>query len=198
VSWWHVSAATNGVILVALGAVGVSLGRQLLIQRRWRSSPLAVATAGVFLTSAIHHGFHPGHELLTALGSEGEVGAALRRTFDAWHISTWNVLLALTALWCWAMRSRLPALVGRSTRFEDSLERERQALEIHDNVVQGLATAKLAFELNETERGMSALEQTLAGARRIITDLLDTPRELPLDPGELRRDRPAGGAASDR
>lgn len=51
--------------------------------------------------------------------------------------------------------------------------RQLQALMIHDNVVQGLVTAKLSLELGETESGMAILEETLGAAQRILGELHD-------------------------
>lgn len=194
-SWWHIGAAANLVILAAYLAIAVTIARHLLPDGRWRSSPLAVATAAIFFTCAVHHGSHPVHQLLPLVGAELEVGAAMRVAFDDWHVSGWDIVTAAVGVWYWTLRGRFPALVRRSALFEDNLERERQALEIHDNVVQGLAAAKLAFELDERDRGMVALEDTLGAARRIITELLSRPGEA-AGSGTLRRDRPAGDGPS--
>jgi len=51
--------------------------------------------------------------------------------------------------------------------------RRQQALQINDNVVQGLAVAKYAFDLGETQKAQEAIDGTLAAARRIISDLLE-------------------------
>ena len=55
----------------------------------------------------------------------------------------------------------------------ESQIRRQQALEINDNVVQGLAVAKYAFDLGDEAKAKSAIEGTLAAARRIISDLLE-------------------------
>jgi hypothetical protein len=67
--------------------------------------------------------------------------------------------------------------------------RQSQALSIHDDVLQGLATAKLSFELGEQEQGMEALDQTLQSARHLVSDLLGGGRGggIRLGPGNLRR-----------
>ena len=62
--------------------------------------------------------------------------------------------------------------------------RQRQALSIHDDVLQGLVTAKLRFELGDPEEGLVALDQTLESARHLVSELLDGPR---VTPGHLRR-----------
>ena len=51
--------------------------------------------------------------------------------------------------------------------------RQRQALTIHDDVLQGLVTAKLSFELGEHEQGMVVLDRTLESARHLVSELLD-------------------------
>ena len=191
-SWWHVGAAANVVLLVVYLAIAFTIARHLVPHGRWRRNPLAVATAAIFFTCAVHHGSHSVHQLLPSLGAHKEVGTAMRVAFDDWHISAWDVVTAAVGVWYWTLRGRLPALVRRTALFEDHLEREHQALEIHDNVVQGLAAAKLAFELDERERGMAALDQTLAGARRIITDLLAGTHDATVDAGGLRREHAAG------
>ncbi|HVF33081.1 MAG TPA: hypothetical protein VM933_08595 [Acidimicrobiales bacterium] len=78
---------------------------------------------------------------------------------------------------------------------DEARRRYRQAIEIHDDVVQGLATAKLAIELGDREGGVAALEETLRAARRIVTDLLSgaaAGEVVDLTDGLLRRDSPAG------
>lgn len=47
-----------------------------------------------------------------------------------------------------------------------------QALELNDEVVQGLATAKLALELGQVDEARDALDATLESARGIVTDLM--------------------------
>ena len=72
-------------------------------------------------------------------------------------------------------------------------EREREALDIHDNIVQGLAEAQLAFDLGRPEQARDAVDRTLAQARRIVTELMGDP-----EPGDLRRATPADRPPDDR
>ena len=64
---------------------------------------------------------------------------------------------------------------------------QRQALSLHDDVLQGLVTAKLSFELGETDRGLAALDDTLESARHMVSDLLERAPASHLGPGHLRR-----------
>ena len=193
-AWWHVGAVANLVILAAYIAVAYSILRNLIPDRRWRGNPLAVATAAVFFTGAVHHGLHPLNQFLPALGTGSDQGLAMREALDVWHVSSWDVVAAAVGVWYWTLRNRFPALVRSSALFEDITGRRRQALEIQDNVVQGLATAKLAFELDDRDRGMTAIDQALAASRKIITDLLGGDGQGPAPaPGGLRRHEAAGG-----
>ena len=77
-------------------------------------------------------------------------------------------------------------------RHEEQLRR-RHALEINDNVVQGLTVAKYALDAGNQEEARRAIEQTLVSARQIITELLDSDEEndLRLIAGDLVRLEPA-------
>jgi signal transduction histidine kinase len=64
--------------------------------------------------------------------------------------------------------------------------RQRQALEINDNVVQGLSVAKYALDTGDEAKAYEAVAKTLRSARDIISDLLaDTSAQL--GPGDLVR-----------
>jgi integral membrane sensor domain MASE1 len=84
----------------------------------------------------------------------------------------------------WAERQRAEA--------ESAAVRRREMLEINDNIVQGLAVAHYAVQAGRSELAAVAIENTLAGARTMISDLA---AELPPDvlsrPGAVRRTTPA-------
>lgn len=67
----------------------------------------------------------------------------------------------------------------------------QEALDLRDDVVQGLAMAKLSLELGETAAGMAALERTLAAAQELVIDLVDAERDGGADRHDLRRVGPA-------
>lgn len=85
--------------------------------------------------------------------------------------------------------SELPVILEREDRL--SGERERRALEINDAVVQGLAAAKYALEVGQTDRGAAAVESTLERARKLMDRQLGLDGDDPVRPGDLRR-RPLG------
>jgi signal transduction histidine kinase len=85
--------------------------------------------------------------------------------------------------------SALPVILEREDRL--SGERERRALELNDAVVQGLAAAKYALEVGQTDRGAEAVESTLERARDLMDRQLGLHGDDPVRPGDLRR-RPLG------
>jgi PAS domain S-box-containing protein len=69
--------------------------------------------------------------------------------------------------------------------------RRRQALEINDNVVQGLAAAAYSMNQGNVPACSAYLEQTLAAARRMMNDWLVPLDGEDLQPGDLVRAIPA-------
>ena len=67
---------------------------------------------------------------------------------------------------------------------------QKQALDLNDEVIQGLAAAKLALETGEHEKGIRALSETLSCAQALVSRLLDE-RTIAVEPGDLVRDDPA-------
>jgi hypothetical protein len=76
-------------------------------------------------------------------------------------------------------------------RLEEGQRRRQSALEINDNVVQGLAVVTSALALGKSELASEAASQAIAAARDIMSDLLDE-SGAPIEPGSLRRTASAG------
>jgi PAS domain S-box-containing protein len=91
------------------------------------------------------------------------------------------------------LRDAEPRMAGEAlaARLGEAQLRRRQALEINDNVVQGIVAAVYALDQGETEATMSFLERTLSSARAMMDDLLDPLDGVGLQPGDLVRSGPA-------
>jgi PAS domain S-box-containing protein len=140
---------------------------------------------------------HPDHELEVA----GRVG---RHEEEGWRVRKDGSLFWANVV-ITALRDSSGELVGFAKVTRDLSERrraeqeladaraelerrtvsQRQAIEINDNILQGLVLAKYALERGDHEAHERALENTLTEARRIIDDLLS---EAGVRSGELRRD----------
>jgi signal transduction histidine kinase len=71
-------------------------------------------------------------------------------------------------------------------RLAEAETRQRDALNLNDNVLQNLAVAEYAFELGLPDKGREALQQSLAETHKIVADLLKT--SVPdVEPGDLVR-----------
>ncbi|HVF11566.1 MAG TPA: PAS domain S-box protein [Actinomycetota bacterium] len=76
---------------------------------------------------------------------------------------------------------------------EQAALRRKQALELNDTIVQGLAAANLALGLDDAPRASALVKRTLATSQRIVSGLLsdaDTGRDG-LGAGDLIRSSPA-------
>lgn len=77
-------------------------------------------------------------------------------------------------------------------RVEAAEAKGAQALELNDNVIQGLSVARLALMQEQYESALSAVDRTLEAARALVSELLeDRTRDYPLAPGDLVRERHA-------
>jgi signal transduction histidine kinase len=67
-------------------------------------------------------------------------------------------------------------------------ERHRHALRLNDEIVQGLAAAKMAFDLEAYDVLETSLTETLDRATRLVSSLMNLAPEGKLAPGTLRKD----------
>jgi GAF domain-containing protein len=75
-------------------------------------------------------------------------------------------------------------------------DRRRRALELNDEVVQGLALAQLALHADKTDEAATAVRHTLSAAQAIVGELLESAGDRGrLRPGDLVRAAPAAISA---
>jgi len=170
---WQIGMVCNAVIMLAYLLITLAIVVPLARSHQLRSNPLGAATAAIFFTCSVHHGAHALHMLLPAFGVGDDQGLAMRAAWG-WPLAIWDVIGALTAIYYWTLRRSYSSLMHGAQLFDDLRQRERQALELHDSVLQGLVVAKMALDLNQPDRSQAALASSIASASRIITDLLGT------------------------
>lgn len=94
-------------------------------------------------------------------------------------------------VFAWRMNEDAAAETERYRwHFEEGQRRRASALQINDDIVQGLAVVNSALALGDQGLAADAAGRTLAAARAIITDLLGD-EATPIAPGSLRRLTPA-------
>lgn len=188
---WEIALVANIVMFFGYGAILLAFLVPLVRSRQLGSNPLGLATSIVFLTCAIHHGSHAAHMLFPYLGVEVDEGRALRAAWS-WPTVAWDLITAGAAVYYWSIRRSFGALIGGAAIFDDLKAEHRRALQINDDVVQGLAVAHMALALDERDTSKEAMVHALASARTIISDLLgEGPSGHRLVPGDLRRAAPA-------
>jgi len=184
VTSWQLGFVSNALMMAAYLAIALAIVVPLARSHHLRSNTLGAATAAIFFTCAVHHGVTSLHMLLPSLGVHDEQGLAMRAAWS-WPLATWDVIAAVVALYYWSLRSTFSSLQGAQL-FQDFRQREQQALELNDSVLQGLVVAKLALDLEQPAKAQQALATSIDSASRIITDLLGSKHSA-----ELLRSSPA-------
>lgn len=170
-SWWLVGLVCNTVIAVAYLLITLAIVRPLVRSGQLRSNPLGAATATIFFTCAVHHGAHAVHMVMPWFGTDLEQGLAMRAAWG-WQLALWDVVGAAAGAYYWTLRRNYSSLMEGAALFQDFRAREQQALEINDGVLQGLVVARMALELDERDRALSALDGAITTASGMVTDLL--------------------------
>jgi hypothetical protein len=168
---WQVGLVANAVIAVAYFLITLAIVVPLARSQQLRTNPLGAATAAIFFTCAVHHGTHSVHMLLPSFGIDDSQGLAMRTAWG-WPLATWDVVGALVAAYYWSLRRNYSSLMQGAKLFDDLRQREQQALELNDSVLQGLVVAKMALDLDQPERAQQALTASIDSASRMITELL--------------------------
>lgn len=187
--WWMLAAGANAFMVLIYAWIATIMIRGIQDGHQWRSNPIAVATAGVFVSCTIGHGLHLAHVLPPLSLLQPAEAAAARAMFADWRLIAWDGFTAATAIGYWFLRGRLVAVYAGASLGEDFQERERQAALIHERVVTGLDRAQAQFDAGDRAAGMETLARTLEEGKGVITTLLGKPGvRPPVRPGDLRRE----------
>lgn len=168
---WILGMIGNAVIAVAYFLIMLAIAVPLARSGQLRSNPLGAATAAIFLTCAVHHGAHSLHMLLPAFGLDETQGLAMRAAWG-WPLATWDLIGAVVGAYYWSLRRNYSSLTHGAQLFSDLRQREQQALELNDSVLQSMVVAKMALDLDDAEKARDALDESIASASEIITELL--------------------------
>ena len=200
--WWMLGAACNAVISIAYFMICFAIARPLVVSRQLTSNALGAATAAIFLTCAVHHGAHFVHMLMPYAGVDMVQGMAMRKAWGP-GLALWDLVGAVVGVYYWTLRGGFGGQSASPQLFKDQVEREQRALELNDAVLQGMVVARMALDLGERNRGMEALDSSIASASKIITDLIGDDRghlgKRPLrsSPALVERQPKGDGAGGD-
>jgi hypothetical protein len=188
---WEVVTAANAVVALAYLSIAWIVLSGLAKTGQLRANKLGLATGLIFLTCGVHHGTHSLQMLIPSLGIHDTKALALRQSWH-WESAVWDLITAAVGVYYLSLRGSYASVLRGAQMFEDLKVRQRQALEINDNIVQGLTVAKYELDRGKDERSREAIETTLRKARGLITELLgERGTEVELGPGDLRRRKSA-------
>ena len=159
---WQLALITNLVIALAYAGVSHHIGSHLTRTHQWRANLLATTVAVFFASCSINHAAHS-----VRLLTQPEW-----RAIWSWHMVAVDAITALFGVWYFYERFRQPEMSRGAALFEDSSVRRRDAMEIHDNVAQGLIAARYALDRGDARAADKAITSAMASARHIITELL--------------------------
>jgi len=198
---WVVGLVCNAVIMLAYLLISLAIVVPLSRSHQLRTNPLGAATAAIFFTCAVHHGAHSIHMLLPSLGVSDAQGLAMRAAWG-WPLALWDVVGAIVGVYYWTLRRTYSSLMEGAQLFQDLRQREQQALELNDTVLQGMVVAQMALDLDQPVRARAALTSSIDSASRIITGLIDG-KHTQLDlvrstgPAAIEADAPGRHAAEE-
>lgn len=122
-AWWELAAVTNGIIGFAYLAITWTILKGLRDTEQMGTNRLALATAGIFFTCAVHHGSHSLHMLLPLVGWGEDHGRDMREAFDT-SMVLWDVVGAVTAAYYLSLRRSYGRLLTSPQMFEDRVREE--------------------------------------------------------------------------
>lgn len=129
-SWWEASAALNGVIAGCYLVICWTVLRGLRDTGQLRTNALALATAGIFFTCAVHHGSHVVCMILPAFGQDVAAGLGMRRAFGS-TMTAWDLVGAVVAIYYLSLRRSYGRLLTTPQMFEDRVrEQSREELQL--------------------------------------------------------------------
>jgi len=134
---WQLAAGANVIIASCYVLISALILQGLVRTRQLSSNPLAVATAAIFATCAVHHGHHAAH-LITSFGDAAspENLSAVRAVFGEWHTVLIDLVGAAVAVTYLGLRRSYKALLNTPAMFDDAVrvaaERQLRALAFTD------------------------------------------------------------------
>ena len=128
-AWWQLSALFNGAIALCYLGIAWTILKGLRHTGQMWSNRLALATAGIFFTCAVHHGSHTVHMVLPLVGWGVTEGEDMRRAFDS-NMVIWDLVGAAVAAYYLTLRRSYGRLLTSPQMFEDRV-REKAAERLH-------------------------------------------------------------------
>ena len=164
---WQLGIAANGVIALAYAAIASAILRPLFRNRALSDNPLTTATGFIFASCSAGHAGHLLHLVGTPGLSDTVETQGARLGYDI-HLLLVDLATAIIAVTFWSLRARADAVESDAPLFDETAVARRQALQVNEQVVQGLALANYLLETDEAEHAEAVIRDTLEKARTIV------------------------------
>jgi diguanylate cyclase (GGDEF)-like protein len=176
--WWQASALFNGLIALCYLGICWNILKGLRDTRQMWSNSLALSTAGIFFTCAVHHGAHTLHMLLPFVGLGVQEGMDMRAAFDT-SMVLWDVVGAGVASYYLSLRRSYGRLLTSPQMFEDRVKEQaeqRLRVQAFTDALTGLPN-RAAFnqrmhDLAETEGAAPSLVFLDLDRFKVVNDTL--------------------------
>lgn len=194
-AWWLATAA-NGVMSVTFFAIAAYMWKAIHDGGQLMRNPLLTGMALIFTTCAIGHGLHFEHSLLpTYAPALGLWETSQAAAFGEWArvsmadpvLASVDLVTAGLGVWYFTTRRRQAELFEGAELAEDLEEREREARQMHDSIVQSTAQALLLLQMDRPEEAQEVLDASLSEAKAIVDAFLEEGRAIEIGPGDLRQ-----------
>lgn len=159
----------NGTLAIAYLAISSIVLRGLHGSGQLRTNPLGLATATIFLTCGVGHGFHaagvlealqPGHDM--AHGS----------TMYSWPLVAWDTLTATVGLTYLSLRKSYGVLLNRPAMFAD-LEREASERRVRDAEM----LFRTSFDHAPIGKALVSADGTFIRVNNVLAEIVGRPAE---------------------
>lgn len=171
---WELAVALNGVIALCYVVIAGLITFGLITTRQVSTNPLALATATIFYTCALHHGHHAAHLLAASSGRSSADLAAVRGVFGEWHTVAIDGVGAVVAIVYLGLRRNYKALLSTPQMFEDRVRsaaeqalRELAFVDTLTGIPNRAAYQALADGLSDDDRPAVVLFLDLDGFKAI-------------------------------
>lgn len=185
---WQLVTAGNVATALIYAAITWTLGARLRRtgQLSARVNPLGVALLAVFATVALRAAWVALQNIVPLAGITHDPSATPRAHWTAWSVPLPFIAAGTGLLYLW-LRRRAGDDAGPGSLYPDHAMRRQRALEINDNIVQGLIAVRELDAIGGQAEARVALGRTLEQAQRMMGELLDDAGRAGVRPGDLRR-----------
>lgn len=158
--------ASAAVLFLAMGWIVLS-GLIRTHETSPKRNPLAYSTIAIFWASTVHRACDAVY-VLNGFRPVSLVGVLADAAIFVGLLGYWIARFVVRL----DINGRVLLFRDRSADRQMRLERLQSALELNDEVVQGLTEAQLSIELDDTKTASEALQRTLESSRHIVSDIL--------------------------